>query len=186
MSVQVDRWVCTVEDYYRMAEAGILSKEDRVELIDGEIVKMCPIGSAHAGCVNRLNKLLNRKLSELAVIAVQNPIRIDDYSEPQPDIAVLRPRADEYSSAHPTASDVLLVIEVADSSADYDQAVKQPLYARAGVPELLLVRLRDDCFLAFSAPIDGRYQETQRIGRGEAWSSKTIPGFTLCAEDVLG
>ena len=91
MSVQVEKWVFTVDEYHRMSEAGILSEDDRVELIDGEILKMSPIGKQHAACVNRLNSVLNRKAGDAAIISVQNPIRIDDYSEPEPDIALLKP-----------------------------------------------------------------------------------------------
>src|SRR5215472_11793644 len=116
MSIQVEKWTFTVDDYHRMLEAGILSEDDRVELIDGEIVKMCPIGSRHVGCVNRLNTLLVPKVGRAAIVSVQNPVVLDDYSEPEPDIALLKPRADFYSQSHATPQEVLLIIEIAETS----------------------------------------------------------------------
>jgi Uma2 family endonuclease len=129
MSVQLRKRYFNVDDYYRMAEAGLFSEGERVELIEGEVVEMSPIGSRHAGCVMRSSTVLNRRFGHLAIVSVQNPIRLDDFSEPQPDLALLKPRKDFYSTSHPTAADVLVVIEVADTSADYDRNVKLPLYA---------------------------------------------------------
>src|ERR671938_544657 len=141
MSVQVAKRCFSVDEYYRMGEAGILTEDDRVELIEGEIIEMSPIGSRHAACVNRLNTLLGRHLRQTAIVSVQNPIRLDAYSEPEPDVALLRPRADYYESGHPTPADALLIVEVADTSADYDRIIKLPLYAKAGIPEAWLVDL---------------------------------------------
>src|SRR5437870_5978990 len=135
MAVEIAKRCFNVAEYYRMAEAGILTEEDHVELIDGEIVAMSPVGSRHAACVKRLNRILGRRVGDLVVVGVQDPIGLDDYSEPEPDISLLRPRADFYSEAHPIPSDVLMIIEVADSSDLYDREVKVPLYARAGIPE---------------------------------------------------
>ena len=186
MSVQVERWTCTVDDYYRMAEAGILSRDDRVELINGEIIRMCPIGSTHAGCVIRLNMVLTGKVSGVALVSVQNPVRIDDYSEPQPDIALLRPRADYYVHSHAAPRDVFLLIEVAESSLAYDRSVKRALYARAGIPEFMVVCLPEDEAEAYSQPVDGEYQKMQTIKRGDIWCSESIPNLTLSAEEILG
>ncbi|HEY7911893.1 MAG TPA: Uma2 family endonuclease, partial [Blastocatellia bacterium] len=118
MSVQVEKWVFTVDEYHRMSEAGILTEADRVELIEGEIIKMSPIGKQHAACVKRLNAILSRKVGDAAIISVQDPIRLDDYSEPEPDVALLRPRDDFYSGELPGAEDVFLIIEVADTSVE--------------------------------------------------------------------
>lgn len=131
----------SVAEYHRMGEVGILAPELRTELIDGEIIEMPPIGHPHAGTV----KLLANRLKELvgtdAIVAVQDPVWLDDHSEPIPDIALLRPRADWYRNGHPGPDDVLLLIEVADTSLTYDREVKLPRYARAGIPEVWLVDL---------------------------------------------
>src|SRR5215216_6351059 len=120
MAIQIARWQFTVTDYARMRETGILSEDDRVELIDGEVRPMSPIGPPHAAIVNRLNRLMSRQLGELAIVSVQNPIQLSDYTEPQPDLAVLHPRDDFYAHAHPRVDDILLVVEVADTSIEYD------------------------------------------------------------------
>src|SRR5688572_9639529 len=119
-----------------MADAGVLRPGDRVELLGGEIVEMTPIGSAHAGCVNTLTRLLVRLAGDRAVVHVQNPIRLSRFDESQPDVALLRPRPDLYRSAHPGPADVLLVVEVAEASLGFARDVKAPLYARAGIPEV--------------------------------------------------
>ncbi|HYY41710.1 MAG TPA: Uma2 family endonuclease, partial [Pyrinomonadaceae bacterium] len=124
MSVQIAKRYFNVSEYYRMAEAGILTEADRVELINGEIIKMSPIGSLHAACVKGLNQLLHRQMGDAALIGVQDPIRLNDFSEPEPDITLLRPRPDRYAQAHPTSPDVLLVVEVADTTVLYDRNVK--------------------------------------------------------------
>jgi Uma2 family endonuclease len=141
MGVQLARRLFTVAEYHKMAEAGILSEDDRVELLEGEIVAMSPIGSRHAGLVNRLNRLFSQRAGDQVVVSVQNPVRLGGYSEPQPDLALLRPRADFYTSSHPGPEDVLLAVEVAETSAAVDREVKVPLYARFGVPEVWLVDL---------------------------------------------
>ena len=123
----------TVDDFHRMAEAGILGEDSRVELIRGRIVDMAAIGSAHMVAVNRLNRLLMAAIGDRGVVSVQNPVRLDDVSEPQPDVAVLRPGADDIGAPIPRASDVLLLIEVADSSLHEDRDEKAALYAAGGV-----------------------------------------------------
>jgi Uma2 family endonuclease len=136
MAVQPTRYRFTRADYYRMAEAGILGEGDRVELIEGEIYRMSPIGPMHAGGVDRLNRLFSRTFGDAVIVRVQNPVVLDDYSEPEPDLTLLRPRADFYTGEHPNPEDILLAVEVADSSADWDRRVKAPLYVRSGIPEL--------------------------------------------------
>ena len=186
MSVQLRKRYFNVDDYYRMAEAGLFSEGDRVELIEGEVVEMSPIGSNHQGCVDKLNSLLPSKVGGSAIIRVQGPIRIDDYSEPEPDIALLKPRADYYRKSHPTPADVLLVIEVADTSADYDRNVKLSLYARAGIREAWLVVLPKDLIEVYSQPKNGKYQKVQRLKRGKTLVSPTVPGLTLNVDEILG
>jgi len=183
---QVESWVFSVDEYHRMAEAGILSEDDRVELIEGEIIKMSPIGSHHVGCVNRLNTLLNRRVGPAAIVSVQNPIRLDEYSEPEPDLALLKPRDDFYAQSLPTAGDVLLIIEVAETSVDYDRDVKLPLYARAGIPEVWLANLPDDRVEAYSQPVNGKYQTVRYAGRGESLAPECLPNLVLSVDEMLG
>jgi Uma2 family endonuclease len=149
----------SVEDYHRMGETGILGPELRTELIDGEVVEMPPIGHPHAGTVNLLGDLLREALGRRAIIAVQNPVFLDDHTEPLPDIALLRPRADYYRNGHPTPDEVLLIIEVADSSLAYDRDVKLPRYARAGIPEVWLVDLGRRRLLRYRGPAGAVYTE---------------------------
>ena len=169
-----------------MAEAGILSEDDRVELIEGEIVKVSPIGSRHAACVGRLNRLLQRLAALNVIVRVQDPIRLDGYSEPEPDVALVNPREDFYSRDHPGPGDVLLLIEVADTSVERDLEVKLPLYARVGILETWLVNLPAETIEVHSRPDGGEYRETVRIKRGETVTSRTTPGLELAADDILG
>ena len=186
MSVQITKRHFNITEYYRMAEAGILSEDDRVELIEGEIIKMTPIGSRHAGCVSRLNALFNRLINETAIVSIQNPLRLSNFSEPQPDIALLKPRDDFYSSAHPTPSDVLLLIEVADKSLEYDRDIKLPLYAAASIPEVWLVNLIKDMIEIYIDPQDGMYREVRYFTRGETVSPLFNAKRTLSVDSVIG
>jgi Uma2 family endonuclease len=186
MSVQIARRSFTVAEYYRMAEAGILSEDDRVELLDGEVIEMSPIGSRHAACVDRLNKYLNGGSEQHFIVRVQNPIRLDDYSEPQPDITLLRARSDFYAEAHPTPADVLVIIEVADSSVELDRQVKLPLYAQAEIPEFWLANLPDDTVGFYAQPVNGVYQVAKIFGRGETVSSQMVPGLQISVDGILG
>jgi Uma2 family endonuclease len=185
MSVQIAKRF-SVSDYYRMAEIGILAEDDRVELIEGEVVEMSPVGSRHAGCVKRLNTLVSEQLGRRAVVSVQDPIRLDDYSEPEPDVALLRPREDFYAKGHPTAGDVLLIIEVAESSDRYDREAKAPIYARAGIPEMWVVSLSTDAVHQYANPLNGRYQKHDEFKRGESMSPVLLPDLTLEIGEILG
>jgi Uma2 family endonuclease len=186
MSVQLQKRYFSVDEYYRMAEVGLLSPDDRVELIEGEIVEMSPIGKTHGGTVKRSNNFLNRELGDTLIVSVQDPIRLNDFSEPQPDLALLKPRKDFYRNSHPTPEDVLVVIEVADTSVNYDRNVKLPLYARAGIPEAWLMVLPKDVIEVHSQPRNGKYQKIQRLKRSKTLVSPTIPTFSCKVEDLLG
>jgi Uma2 family endonuclease len=186
MSVQVARHSFTVAQYERMGEAGILSENDRVELIEGEIVEMSPIGERHAACVGRLTQVLSLLFQRQAILWIQNPIRLDDYSEPQPDVSVLKPRADFYGQALPTPADVLLIIEVSDSTLEYDRQIKVPLYARAGVPEVWIVNLADERIETYADPAAGAYQMTAVAGRGEEVRAQGLASLRLSVAEVLG
>ena len=185
--VELARRLFTVDEYYRMAEAGILNENDRVELIEGEIVEMVPIGSRHASVVDDLNALFSSLTTrEQAIVRVQGPIRLDNMSEPQPDIAVLRPRPDRYREGHPTPDDVLLLIEVADSSVSSDRSVKLPLYAQSGIAEVWIVDLSTGRIEVYSRPENGTYADVSTAGHGDAVSPRLLPSVSLAVEKVLG
>jgi Uma2 family endonuclease len=175
----------TVDEFHRMGEAGILSEDDRVELINGEIVEMTPIGSRHATCVRRLDRWLHRLVGEEAVVSAQQPLALANDGEPIPDIALLRPRDDEYAEAHPTGTDALLVIEVADSSVLYDRNAKSRLYAASGVPEYWVVDLTRNAVVVFQDARNGQYADERDYRRGEAWKSPALGGRTITVDDLL-
>lgn len=174
----------TVSEYERMGENGIFPPDARVELIEGEIIEMSPIGSRHAACVDLITEVFNEQLRGRAIVRAQNPIVLDDFSEPQPDITVLRFRPDRYRAAHPRPEDILLVIEVSDTTVQYDRLM--PLYARAGIPEALLFNLPDDRLEYFSHPEMGAYQVSRVLGRGERFQSTSVDGLALDVEMILG
>lgn len=153
----------SVADYHRMGEAGILEPGERVELIEGEIVEMAPIGPGHSGRVNRLTRLLVMATSGRAVVSVQNPVVMSEHSEPEPDLALLKPRADDYIDAAPLPADVLLLIEVAESSLRYDREVKRPLYASHGLPEYWIVDVKGARLVRFSRPTPAGYEDETRL-----------------------
>jgi Uma2 family endonuclease len=184
MATQIARRRFTVEDYHRMAEAGILTEDDRVELIAGEVVEMTPIGGPHMGGVNRLNELLTRQVAGSAIVSVQNPIQLSTDGEPQPDIALLR--RDAPRDAVPTAADVLLVIEVADTSLAFDRDVKLPLYAAAGIPEAWLFDVGGEALERHSEPRAGEYRLIARARRGESLPSTVLPALVLPVDAILG
>lgn len=169
-----------------MGEAGIFRQDARLELIEGEIFEMSPIGSLHAACVKFLTRLLYNLFSDTFLIGVQDPVRLSDFSEPQPDISLLRWRDDGYRERHPTASDVLLVIEVADTTVMADRKVRIPLYARSGVPEAWLVDLPEERVDIYSNPSGDTYQRVEVFGRGQEARSHTVEGLTLSVGDLLG
>ncbi|HWP00396.1 MAG TPA: Uma2 family endonuclease [Methylococcus sp.] len=165
----------TVDEYHRMGEAGIFSEDHRVELIEGEIIDMAPIGSRHAEAVSRLARLFIRETA--LVVRVQDPICLPGESEPQPDLAVVANRS--YADAHPGPDDVLLLIEVADASIDYDRRVKIPLYARHGIPEVWLVDLGEGAFEVFLEPAETGYREVRRYNPGETVQPIFVPDVAV-------
>jgi Uma2 family endonuclease len=186
MAVQVLRRRFTVDEYYRMAEAGILHEDDRIELIEGEIVQMAAIGSKHAAGVDRLNYLFSPRVGQRAIVRVQNPVRLSQYTEPQPDVTLLRPRPDYYASAHPGPQDVLLLVEVMVTSEDYDREVKVPLYARSGIGEVWLVDLEADHIEVYRQPAPEGYRQVLRLQRGERLAPQSFPDLELSVDDILG
>lgn len=176
-----------VDAYYRMAEVGILGEDDRVELIDGELIDMAPIGQDHAATVNKLTRALVMAFGEQAIVSVQNPVRLNRFNEPQPDFAVFRPRADFYATGErPGPSDTLLVIEVADSSLRYDRAVKLPLYARAGIAEVWIVDLRRRVVDVHRAPAGDGYATVETHGPDDTVTLALAPDIAVVLHRVFG
>lgn len=176
----------TVDEYHRMAEAGILHQDDRVELIEGQVVEMTPIGARHVACVVRLTDLLAPLTDRGLSLSVQNPLVLAERSEPQPDLAVLRRRADPPRAWLPTHADVVLVIEVADTSLEHERDIKVPLYARAGIPELWLVDLVGDRIAVHRLPEPDGYRDVSIRTRGDTLDAIGIPDFELDAGEIIG
>ena len=186
MSVAYTPYLITVDDFEAMGRAGVLGEDARVELLEGQLYAMSPIGSRHAACVNRLNQALTVQVQNRAIVSVQNPIRLDDYSEPEPDIALLRPREDFYASAHPGPQDVLLVIEVADTSVAGDRRIKLPLYARSGIPEVWLVVLEAGEVEVYRQPGSEGYGRVERLSGEQALSPEVFSDVALRVGDLFG
>ena len=157
-----------------------------MELVNGEIIERSPIGKRHAACVGRLTQVIALLIQRTAILRVQNPVLLDDHSEPQPNITVLKPRADFYEQSMPTPADVLLVIEVSDTTLAYDRRVKVLLYARAGIPETWVVNLVDDPIEAHSDLSGGAYQAIDSCARGDEMQSRALPTLHVSVAEVLG
>ncbi len=185
-AVPIPRRRFTVDEYHRMAEAGVLTEDDRVELLDGEIVRMSPIGRPHSSTVARLNALLFRRFGRAATVWVQNPIILDRWSEPQPDLCLLAPRPDFYAAAHPRPRDVLLGIEVMDSSRSYDRTLKLPLYAKAELREVWLVDLKAETIDVHRRPALRGYREQRTYGRGQTIMPVAFPRVRIRVNEILG
>ena len=186
MTVQLLRRRFTANEYQRMGQVGILGEDDRLELLEGEIVEMAPIGSRHQGTINRLTELLSARVSDLALVSVQGPVRLAEDSEPQPDLMLLRRRTDFYATAHPGPDDVLLLVEVSDTSLEYDREVKVPLYARHAIVEVWLVGLEAGLVEVYRGPTAQGYQIVSQLQRGQSLSSEALPGLELAVDEILG
>jgi Uma2 family endonuclease len=185
MAIREKRQTFMVEEYHRMAEAGILHEDDRVELVEGEIIETSPVGSCHAACVKRLIKLLVREVGDSGVVGVQDPVLLPEDTEPVPGVTVLRPRKDFYAEAHPTPEDVLLLIEISETSLEYDREIKLPLYARAGIPEVWIVDLACGGILTYSRPESGSYEEASLARPGDRISPRVLPELVVSVGEIL-
>lgn len=175
-----------MRDYHRLAEAGILAENDRVELIEGELIEMAAVSGPHIGVVINLLRLLTAAAAGRFEVSPQSPVRLGDHSEPEPDVALLRPRADRYLGGEPPlAADILLLIEVADSSLRYDRAVKLPLYARHGVPEVWIVDLAGGTVAVHRGPTADGYASVETIARDASVEPLALPGVRLAVAEFL-
>ena len=172
-------WRFNVDDYYAMAEAGILSHDERVELVNGEIVEMSPIGKRHRSSVYALGHLLSLQLGDQAIVGVQNAVHLDNCREFQPDVTILRSSDDFYLSDPPGPRDVLLLIEVSDSSLSYDRDVKLSLYAGAGIPEFWIVNIPNGVVEVYTDPSDGEYRTRRVYAADESVSPTSFPDVSL-------
>jgi Uma2 family endonuclease len=182
MGIQSENWIqrhqLTVDQYYQMARAGLLSPEDRVELIEGEVIDMAPIDSEHAGSVNQLVRAF-QALGDRVILSTQNPVRLSERSEPEPDIALLRPRDDFYRRSHPTAADVLLIVEVARTSIRYDREIKLPLYAQHAIPEVWIIDLQARRIHVHRDPQGERYASETATAQPGKVSLVALPGVEI-------
>jgi Uma2 family endonuclease len=185
MAVEVQKHLFTVREFHQMAEGGVFAEDDRVELLGGEIFEMTPIGSRHAGWVNYLSQTLTAQLGSSVIVSVQNPFVLDNFSEPQPDLLILRPRSDFYSGSHPTPEDVRVVIEVADSSESFDRRAKLPRYAQAGIPEAWLIVLNGNAVDVYDDPSTDGYRAHRRFERGEQLTSRQFPSLTVVVSELV-
>ena len=185
MPVDVQKHLFTVREFHQMAEGGVFAEDDRVELLGGEIFEMTPIGSRHAGCVNYLTQTLTAQLGSSVIVSVQNPFVLDDFSEPQPDLLILRPRADFYRGSHPTPDDVRIVIEVADTSEGFDRRAKLPRYAQAGIPEAWLIVLNGDAVDVYDDPSPDGYCAHRRFESGARVTSRQFPALNVAVSELL-
>ena len=182
--VEILRRRFTVEEYYRLLDAGILGEDDRVELIEGEIVEMSPMKPRHANTIERSTMRLVLAVHPTATVRVQCPIQVGTRSLPEPDLAI--GRADRPTDAHPAPADIFVAIEVADSSLEYDRAINLPLYATAGIPETWLCNLGNGTIERHSAPRDGRYTQIAIFGQGNVLTSLALPGIGIPVAELLG
>ncbi len=177
----------TVGEYYAMVRAGILSENDRVELIRGQIIPMSPIGSRHATCVDRLARTFILGVGDEAVVRIQNPIRLSRHSEPEPDLALLKPKGGTYAARHPHPDEVLLVVEVADTTLNFDRQTKIPLYAEEGIQEYWIVNLAEESLEVYRQPGPGGYAETTTLQRGEEVEILALPAAgAFSVGEILG
>ncbi len=175
----------TATEFRRMAEVGILREDERIELIEGELIDMAPIGSNHASVVARLNAWLAGAAGGRFIVFPQNPVSLSEHSEPQPDLALLKSRDDYYRASLPTPEDVFLLVEVADTTLEYDRTTKVPLYARSGIAEVWLVNLRDAVIEVFREPSAQGYTRVTRIERGQRIASLAFADLVLTVEDLF-
>lgn len=169
----------TTAEYHRLIEIGVLSSEDKIELLDGQIVEMSPAGNYHAACIEFLGDELKRLLSKDFMIRRQNPILLANNSEPEPDLAIVKYRKDYYAHAHPGPEDILLLIEVADTSLAKDRHIKSVLYAEANIPEYWIMNTEEDLLEQFIYPENGRYKQQRIYSKGELLESPLLPALEI-------
>jgi Uma2 family endonuclease len=185
MATEIQRRLFTIDDCYKMVEAGILRSDERVELIRGEIIKMSPIGTRHAAVVDRVNRAFGRLAGDNAIVRVQSTTVLDEFCAPEPDVALLRPRDDFYVHKHPAGPDILLIVEVADSSLEYDTTVKVEIYAILGVREYWVADLQNSRLLVHSDLSGDSYGTIREFHRGDTLAPQLMPDCRLAVDALL-
>ncbi len=181
----LERHKFTLDEYHRLAETGFLSEDDRVELIEGEVIQMSPIGMVHNACLSRSNRKFIQKIGDRAIVYIQNSIIILDH-EPLPDIAILKPNPTDYADRYATASDTLLIVEVADTSLSYDKEIKIPKYAQAGIQEVWIVDLNEELVWVYRNPNSKSYLDIKAYKRNEQLTLLAFQDIALSVNDILG
>lgn len=189
MNTAAEQWprrhLISVDEYYRMAEVGLLSPQARVELIEGVIIDMAPIGSLHASIIDALTRYFVQAIGDKAVVGIQRPVRLSKTSEPQPDVSIFRPRADFYRNSHPTAADLLLVIEVSDTTLRFDLNDKRALYAQHGIPEYWVIDTQGRQLHCLREPSGDDYRSTTVFGVGQVASMAALPDVAVNLAQLL-
>lgn len=174
-----------VEEFRKMMEAGILPEESGWEILDGFLIDKIKIGSRSAGTIKKVARIFGQLVGNSTLLSIHNPIHLNQYNEPEPDIALLKPRADFYAESHPTPADVLLLVEVSDSTVEYDREIKKKLYAEAGIQEFWLVDLKNDTIEVYTQPKNGNYYSARILEAEETIKSTTIENLTLPINEIL-
>ncbi|MEB3342654.1 Uma2 family endonuclease [Okeania sp.] len=186
MVVQLSRKLFTVDQYNKILDAGVFTENERVELIRGEIVKMSPMGIHHSACVKCLAELFILRLAQTVTVGIQDSVRLNNTSEPQPDISLLQRRPDFYRTQQPQPENVFLLIEVSDTTIKYDREVKVPLYAENNIVEVWLVNLNEKCLEVYRQPKGNGYENMQTFKKGETMTIQVFPNVTFTVDEILG
>ena len=186
MRMESARKLFTTDDVLKMAEAGLFGEEERIELIDGEIIEMTPVGARHVHCVNRANSYFGVAFGSAAIVSIQNPVHLNIHNMPQPDVVVFKPRADFYFPVRPTPADVLFIVEVSDSTLRRDRNIKLPRFAAFGIPEVWIEDLKHDLILVFRDPEGSQYRTQFTLRRGESISPLAFPDASFLVDDLIG
>ena len=176
----------TVEEYHQMGEAGIFTENAGIELLNGRIYTMSPIGKKHFACVNRITRFFAQNLTDQAIVSVQNPVVLNDRSEPEPDVTLLRYQEDFYESQLPNANDVLLLIEVSETTLRFDREIKLPLYAQSEIPEVWIMNLKDASVEVYTNPQEGNYTQLQTLKRGHKLTPQQLPLLAVGVDELIG
>ena len=186
MQTEITKKLFTVDEYYRMADAGILGPEERTELIEGEIIQMSGINQRHFSCVNRMTDVFTSAFKGRAIVSVQGTLRLNNYNEPMPDLVLLEPRADYYASERHTPADTFLVVEVSDTTLRFDRRIKVPLFAAAGIREVWIADLQENLLLVFRDPADKDYKFKLSLSRDQSVSLLAFPDVTFQVAELIG
>jgi Uma2 family endonuclease len=181
----ISRKLFSVEEFQRIADAGIFPPDSRFELIRGEIIEMPIPTRLHSGRVNKLTRVFTSKLGESAIVCIQNPMFVDKMSEPRPDVVICKPLPELFGPFEPEPSDVLLLVEISDTSLRYDTKIKSRLYAEAGIPEYWILNIPNDILQVCTDPSDGEYRRIENLERGQTITAQMLPGFVFTSDELL-